>query len=176
VKKCSTCGLTKSLLDFHKQTKSGNGLRSKCKVCVANNYRNWWLKSTYGITLKEYQTLLIKQGGVCAICSTDAVGGKYTTFNVDHCHKTNKIRGLLCTQCNLGIGKLGDSFAHLKNATHYLSKSEPLLFPGIWKRIAPPILNTNLKFSDLEMQKDCLKNKSLKEMGDNADIVAAPQI
>ena len=176
MKKCSACGLTKSLLDFHKQAKDKSGLRSQCKVCVADNYRHWWLKSTYEITLKEYQTLLIKQGGVCAICSTGIAGGKHTTFNVDHCHKTNKIRGLLCTQCNLGIGKLGDSFAHLKNATHYLSKSEPPLFPGIWKRIAPPILNTNLKFSDLEMQKDCLKNKLLKEMEDNADIVAVPQI
>ena len=176
MKKCSACGLTKPLLDFHKQTKDKNGVRSKCKVCVANDYRHWWLKSTYGITLKEYQTLLIKQGGVCAICGTDTAGGKHTTFNVDHCHKTNKIRGLLCTQCNLGIGKLGDSFAHLKNAIHYLSKNEPPLFPGIWKRIAQPILHTNSKPSDLEMPKDCLSNKLSKEMVVNADTAAAPQI
>jgi hypothetical protein len=139
-------------------------------------HKNWSLQQKYGITSIEYDRILASQNGVCACCYTSNPGGTSKIFNVDHCHKTGKIRGLLCYSCNIGLGHLGDTFQSVSNAITYLSKSEPPLFPGIWKRIAPPILNTNSKLSDLEMQKDCLKNKSLKEMEDNADTVAAPQI
>ena len=134
------------------------------------------LRRHYGITSIEYDRILASQNKVCACCYTSNPGGPHNSFNVDHCHQTGKVRGLLCHSCNVGIGHLGDTFQSVSNAITYLSKSEPPLFPGIWKRVAPPILNTNLKFFDLEMQKDCLKNKLLKEMEDNADIVAVPQI
>jgi broad specificity phosphatase PhoE len=64
--------------------------------------RDYHLRRTYGITLEDYNRLLEEQGGVCAICkrapSTNRV------LAVDHCHKTLKVRGLLCINCNRILG------------------------------------------------------------------------
>jgi hypothetical protein len=182
MKTCPMCKLEKPSSSFHNRRGHPAGY---CKPCKANYDRGQREKNKerlkckaqqrrYGITLEEKQQILSNQGGVCACCHSADPGKQ--DWHTDHIHGTKIIRGILCGNCNPGIGNLGDNLPGVMNAAYYLSKSEPLLFPGIWKRIAPPILNTNLKFSDLEMQKDCLKNKSLKEMGDNADIVAAPQI
>ncbi len=71
----------------------------------------------YGINLAEYEALLAKQDGKCAIC-----GGKDEWFSlaVDHCHGTGRIRGLLCSQCNRGLGLFKDNPEHLKRAAEYL--------------------------------------------------------
>src|SRR5262245_57445902 len=63
----------------------------------------------YGITLAEYDALLEKQGGVCAICRKHSK----RRLCVDHCHRTGMIRGLLCDSCNLGLGSLQDDQASL---------------------------------------------------------------
>lgn len=87
----------------------------KCKR--ARNSRR--LKSLYGITLEEYEELAAYQGWVCWICKQ-----KETTkdgfLHVDHDHRTGKVRGLLCGQCNRGIGSLGDSIETLDRAIEYL--------------------------------------------------------
>lgn len=62
-------------------------------------HRRYQLKSLYGITLEEYDRLLAKQNGVCAVCLR-APYGKYKWLYVDHDHSTGKIRGLLCLRCN----------------------------------------------------------------------------
>lgn len=80
------------------------------------------LRQSFGITLKEYNKILEEQNGLCAICERKCVSGK--KLAVDHCHKTGKIRGLLCNACNLGIGKLGDSEESLLKALNYLRKSK----------------------------------------------------
>lgn len=69
------------------------------------------LKSNYGISLEDYENLLIKQDYKCALCkkpenSIHYKSGKIRKLAVDHCHDTNKVRGLLCINCNMGIGKL----------------------------------------------------------------------
>lgn len=89
----------------------------KCKrKCNSNR-----LKSLYGITVEEYEELSAHQNHVCWIC-----GKKETTkdgyLHVDHCHKTGKIRGLLCGLCNRGIGALGDSIELLEKAIEYLKE------------------------------------------------------
>jgi hypothetical protein len=129
----------------------------------------------YGITSVEYNRMLTSQNGVCACCYTSSPGGQHNVFNVDHCHKTGKIRGLLCYSCNVGIGHLGDNFQSVSNAITYLSKNEPPIFPGIWKRITPPILPTSLKLLDPPMLKGCSSNKLSKETMGNADTVVAPR-
>lgn len=73
----------------------------------------------YGISPEEYEKLLSKQEGVCAICKVTSEEYK-KNFHVDHCHKTGKIRGLLCQKCNLGLGQFKDSPEFLLSAVEYL--------------------------------------------------------
>lgn len=72
----------------------------------------------YGITEEAFQFMLDQQGGACAICRKTDSGRK--RWSVDHCHITNRVRGVLCTQCNTGLGLFKDSPALLRNAAAYL--------------------------------------------------------
>lgn len=83
-------------------------------------YKSDTLKRTYGITLEEYNKMLEKQNNHCAICKKKQKSSRNKYFAVDHCHKTGKIRGLLCDRCNQGIGFLEDSIETLKSAILYL--------------------------------------------------------
>lgn len=73
-------------------------------------------RQKYGITLDDYNKMLENQGGRCAICGS--ISG---ALFVDHCHKTGRVRGLLCCSCNTGIGLLKDNIDVLTNAIKYLS-------------------------------------------------------
>lgn len=81
--------------------------------------REWQLQSKYGIGIEDFDAMLEAQGGACAICRTTEPGGRHDVFNVDHDHTTKKIRGLLCWDCNSGVGKLGDG-ALLRAALTYV--------------------------------------------------------
>lgn len=72
------------------------------------------------MTETEYATLLATQEGKCAICETTTPTGKWKVFAVDHCHTTNTVRGILCNECNRGIGLLGDNEERLEKASRYI--------------------------------------------------------
>jgi hypothetical protein len=79
------------------------------------------LKSTYGITHEEYEKLFASQGNKCAICGTEQCPtGRFMC--VDHDHTSGKVRGILCSKCNHGIGLLRDNVETLKNAIDYLRR------------------------------------------------------
>lgn len=90
--------------------------RKKNATKQATYKRRSILKNTYGLTLEEHDALLKKQEGVCAICKISPA------VCVDHCHKTGKVRGLLCHACNRSIGMLKDDINVLKSAINYLKK------------------------------------------------------
>lgn len=75
------------------------------------------LLSKYGLTIAEYDSLTLEQGGVCAICQQETA-----VLAVDHCHATGRVRGLLCTPCNQGLGFFRDSPERLQRAINYLTK------------------------------------------------------
>lgn len=75
------------------------------------------LKRYYGITFAEYQELFKNQNGKCAVCGSDNDG---TPLCIDHDHATGKIRGLLCKNCNSGIGFLRDDINTIEKAFNYL--------------------------------------------------------
>ena len=84
------------------------------------------LKCRYGLTEQQIDSIGKDQGWVCKICSMsllelDSIGRK--KLSVDHCHKTGKVRGLLCTQCNRGIGHFQDNPDLLERAVSYLRES-----------------------------------------------------
>jgi hypothetical protein len=86
--------------------------------------RNRELKKNFDTTLQEYNIMLKKQNGVCAICGSKLPLGKYNTnFLVDHDHLTKKVRGLLCGRCNFGLGQFQDNSTLLRKAAEYLDQN-----------------------------------------------------
>lgn len=78
------------------------------------------LKLKYGITIEEYDDMYVKQNGKCAICGVSETELKIK-FAVDHDHKTNLVRGLLCKNCNFILGHAYDDITILQNAINYLT-------------------------------------------------------
>jgi len=87
-----------------------------------NTYKSWVSRlKKKGLTPDDYARMLEAQGGRCAICRADKPGQKdNSSWAVDHCHTTGKVRGLLCHSCNLALGLLGDTLERLETATGYL--------------------------------------------------------
>ncbi len=83
-----------------------------------------WIRRRFGIELEEYESLLASQNHRCLICGKDLTKtiGNSASANLalDHCHKTGKIRGFLCKQCNAGLGYFKDDWRLLRKAMHYL--------------------------------------------------------
>lgn len=96
-------------------------------MCNQHYARERNFSGKYGITPMQHAEMLAAQSGVCAVClgapkSVNGKSGKITDFNIDHCHATGKVRGLLCSHCNRGIGMLQDSPEILRSAAAYLEK------------------------------------------------------
>lgn len=128
-RRCSECGLYQSR-EMHPE-----GRDSRCKTCNkarAEAYRKanpekvkeraWRasIKRRYGIDHVEYAEMLEAQDGVCAICGRDPSDCKDGRLVVDHDHETLEVRGLLCNNCNRGIGFLGDAYLIVAAAAEYL--------------------------------------------------------
>lgn len=124
MKHCPRCDKDLSVSEFNPSRR--DGYQSYCRLCqrayreenfdrISRQNRNSWYKYRYGITIEDYETLQAAQGGQCGICKADDVA-----LVVDHCHKTNKVRGLLCDDCNVGIGRLRDDPWRLERALEWV--------------------------------------------------------
>lgn len=131
-KVCPICKEAKPYSAFYKNKLSKINCSAYCKPC--HSFRSisyarenkdtiptigYSLKRRYGITSLQYEEMLKKQDFKCAICGTEKCSSG-RNFAVDHCHTTKKIRGLLCSPCNTGIGQLKDDVSLLKKAIEYL--------------------------------------------------------
>ena len=132
-RKCCICGLEKRLKDFWKcdpyRCKSCEGKRNK-KYFAENKdkkrkYNLTPLAKELGISADElydiYNHLFEQQKGMCAICGIHQSEIK-KSFAVDHNHKTGQIRGLLCGNCNLGLGNFRESIEIIDKTKSYLKK------------------------------------------------------
>lgn len=150
-KRCPSCEILKDISEYSKDKTKSSGHRSHCKVCTSaktkawskcrdrkevrkshkiwrdskpkETRREWQLKQRYGITLAIFEEMLAKQDYSCAICKGTCPGYGREYFQVDHCHTTGKVRGLLCVACNIGLGKFKDSADALRTAADYLEIS-----------------------------------------------------
>ena len=131
---CMTCGVEKNILEFYMRDKKTGRRHSACKECdkarvkarhQANpeRTRNNDLKRNYGITLQEHQEMYKNQNGVCAICKGEG-DGKWKKLCVDHDHNTGKVRQLLCRNCNMVLGQVGDNPNLLEEMIKYLQKHQ----------------------------------------------------
>lgn len=148
-KKCNSCKEEKPISEYHSDKSRIDGKANRCKSCrckydtfVIKNCRacgdvfqvsgnakaqvycgkkcqDLYLK--YGIDEYAYEDMLIHQNYSCAICRTEITS---KNRNVDHCHKTGHVRGILCTPCNMALGVLQDDVFRLENAIKYLQEFE----------------------------------------------------
>ena len=84
------------------------------------NKRRVRLLASYGLTPEQFDVLLDSQNGVCAICGSDKWTGPGGLPHIDHDHVTGKVRGLLCSRCNIALGLLDDDARKLRLAASYL--------------------------------------------------------
>ncbi len=117
-RKCYTCKKDKELNEFSKKTKETGGIAYQCIDCrkAENLYRR------YGITTLEYNQMFNQQEGKCKICHKHQSELDHS-LNIDHCHESNRVRGLLCRKCNTALGSFKDSIELLKSAMEYLKNS-----------------------------------------------------
>ncbi len=145
MKTCTKCQKPYPLEDFHNDKNAKDGKRSQCRHCVLAANRAWqakdperaraaWRKSflknydtkkrrlkvieSYGLTEKQYETLRQIKPGCCHICEKP-FGARE---NIDHCHETGKVRGLLCFRCNTAIGSFDDNVKVMKRAIEYVEQ------------------------------------------------------
>lgn len=82
--------------------------------------RKYRLANKYNLTPADYDAMAESQGHVCAICKRDDPGTSHGFWHIDHCHETGRIRGLLCSTCNTGLGNFYDNPAWLQSAKDYV--------------------------------------------------------
>lgn len=116
--KIKILGRNKDWKDNNKE--KAKGIIRKWQQTNKDKVKNAALKHKFGITLEDFTNMLTKQNYLCSIGKEKLT---VRTANVDHCHKTGKVRGLLCSTCNSGIGMLKDSIPHLKSAITYLKRN-----------------------------------------------------
>ena len=144
MKTCRSCGVEKPFSEFIKDKNRPDGHYVYCKLCNAARrkekqyYKDWrknnpdkvvknrrtGLLRKYGLTEADYNNLLAKQSYACAICKTTDPKDRWNRFHVDHCHTSSKVRGLLCSQCNTGLGKFYDNIESLSTAIEYLRSAQ----------------------------------------------------
>lgn len=133
--------------EFYCQKTGKQGVFARCKQCMREEAREKYktdpekekikqanyrknnplanrlrlLKYRYDITKEQYDQLCEKQENRCAICKTSQ-SDLDRPLDVDHCHLTGKVRGLLCNKCNQGIGLLKDNVNILKSAINYFEQ------------------------------------------------------
>lgn len=127
---CSSCGYALVHQAFNTAPRNRDGLEAKCKHCKAAGLRDRRargyrsdprslraskLKSRYGLSLGQWDEMVIAHGGRCAICDKPS-----PDIHVDHCHRTGAIRGLLCPPCNKGLGHFKDDVDRIMSAVAYL--------------------------------------------------------
>tara|TARA_R110000787_G_C13126306_1_gene415524 strand:+ start:118 stop:528 length:411 start_codon:yes stop_codon:yes gene_type:complete len=133
MKECYTCKETKSYANFYKVAANNDGhsgVCGSCKLAYNQNYkkvnkdrvRDAYLRKTYGVSLIEVNKLFAEQEGRCDICGIHEKHCKHQRLGVDHDHDSGAVRGLLCANCNTGIGLLQDSSEFTQKATAYLAK------------------------------------------------------
>jgi hypothetical protein len=130
---CSKCGHDESQTKFGPTSGQDRHNHTQCRECINERTYAWrrknpgwhlkdYLRRTYGISLEEYQVMVIAQDNRCAICLQipNGVGKQNQRLHVDHDAITGKVRGLLCGNCNRAIGMLSHDSEIIQRAVDYL--------------------------------------------------------
>ncbi len=131
-KTCRICGEEKYIIEYYdSSSRTRDGLRHECKTCVNKKQRGYYIenkeyldqknregyyKRKYKLTLEEIENLKKLANYKCEICYQDK------PLVIDHCHKTGKIRGILCNQCNQALGSINESIMVAAGLQNYIIK------------------------------------------------------
>ena len=118
-KTCLACESEKKKLYFQKNKPAYAARTKQWRKENPNKKREEHLRQLYGISVDDYEKMLAKQNGVCAVCKKPR-----KRLCVDHCHKTKKVRGLLCGSCNLAIGNAKEDIKILHKLIDYLRENK----------------------------------------------------
>src|SRR5439155_24185888 len=127
-KRCPDCGSEKSLTEFPRNKNSKDGRHAYCKPChnerckeskqrLYGGSRHYHLVRRYGIGARQVEAMIRAQGERCAICRSEPA------VHVDHAHDTGLIRGVVCFNCNGGLGQFKDDATTLARAIQYLENA-----------------------------------------------------
>lgn len=142
VLQCSKCKEFKPTDEYVPDGRKANGRKSRCRTCSYQATAAWraknrehlrttqvayelatkrrsWLKTKYGLTVEQFEAMVTTQGNVCALCHQPQ-NPKFRYLDVDHCHATGEVRGLLCRHCNTAIGHFRDDPELLMRAAAYI--------------------------------------------------------
>ena len=108
--------------NIEKHRKTNSEWYKKNKELTHFRHKKIYLKNNYGLTIEQYNQMFVDQNGICAICNGKNKNGR--NLYVDHNHITGKVRGLLCNNCNCGIGYLKENEDILLKAIKYLIKNK----------------------------------------------------
>ncbi len=122
-KTCLRCGKIKPLHSFYAHEEGRKFTHPQCKKCLSKSRKDNYTLREYGITLNDYDEMLRNQGGGCKICGTKTPKGS-GRFHIDHDHKTGKVRGILCNNCNMALGLMKDNPKILISAAQYLNENK----------------------------------------------------
>lgn len=152
LKTCSKCNVEKPFVLFTKSKRCSLGVSGWCKSCHNEYNRDWGLRTgkkqkdkaryarnrqdgkynryrlrQYDLTPEQFDDMFERQGKACAICRS-TVTAKGKLWAVDHDHTTGKVRAILCSNCNSGLGLFKDSTERLRAATSYLESFEEVTY------------------------------------------------
>ncbi len=133
MKICLSCKEMRPLTEFHNYKKHSHrdGKKSYCKSCESKRYKKWrvskleelrykdrvlYYTRKYNFSIEEAEAFLENRLGICEICKENSL------LVVDHNHKTNKVRGFICSHCNSAIGYIRENIKICKNIILYLEK------------------------------------------------------
>lgn len=134
MKLCPRCKETKATTQFGKCVRAKDGLNWVCSCCnkqqsrdqrakakaagtATKSSRARHIKHAYGLSMAQHDAMLAAQGGGCAICLSPLL-----VPQVDHCHASGAVRGLLCKPCNLALGLMRDNPEALERAASYVRR------------------------------------------------------
>lgn len=116
-------GLRKKNAKYNRRAYAENpGRYAAYRKKAKHRVRDWHLKKKYGVGAAWYEATLAAQGGRCAICKSDDPRTPWGKFVIDHCHKTDTVRGILCDWCNKALGLLEDDVVRTSAALAYLER------------------------------------------------------
>lgn len=131
-KYCPDCRQELPASEFGRNSSAYDGLTNYCKthhtergrLNIAKNHgsgKAYRLRYRHGISIEQYEQMLIAQNHKCAICKEYPKDNLKNPWHVDHDHKTGKVRGVLCHSCNTALGNFNDSVEILRRALEYLT-------------------------------------------------------